>query len=171
MRAFAFVFVSLLAAPLAADCRSVEGNLLAGGNCGFDKDVAEWSAVPEGRISRDAGEKGAMKAEGDPGGSLTVRGPCVAVKGGAEVRVGARLKLSAGTPYFCSVNVFQYADAKCQENEEPLTSAGMPPPPAWKEVSGSAKAEASTKAVEIRPVCSGNPGFAVLFDDFTLSAN
>jgi hypothetical protein len=164
------LIASLLAAPLAADCKFAAGNLLAGGNCGFDQNVAGWSVIPEGKLSRDAAEQGAMKVAGDPGGSLTVQGPCVAVKGGAEVRVGARLKLAAGSAYFCSVLTFEHTDPSCQGTANPLAAAAAPPSPKWQEVTGSAKTQPTTRAVELRPVCSGEPGFEVLFDDFVLQA-
>lgn len=165
-------FVTALAAgPLAADCKTAAGNLLAGGNCGFDRDVSGWSAVPEAKIVRDAGESGAMKAVGDPGGSLTVHGPCVAVRGGAQVSVEARLKLAEGSAYVCSVLVFEYDDAKCEGGAGPLIAAAAPPSAKWRNVSGSAKSAPATRAIEIRPVCSGEKGFAVLFDDFVARAN
>jgi hypothetical protein len=165
------LLASLVAAPLAADCKSAAGNLIAGDNCGFDKDLAGWSAVPEGKVSRDAGENGALRAAGDPSGSLTVQGPCVAVKGGAEVRVGARLKLVSGNAYFCSVLAFEHENASCQDGANPLAAAPGPPSPAWKEIEGSAKTQPATRAIAIRPVCSGEPGFTVLFDDFVVRAN
>ena len=170
MRALVLI-ASLLAAPLAADCKTAAGNLLAGGNCGFDQNLAGWSVVPEGKLSRDAAEQGAMKVTGDPGGSLTLEGPCVAVKGGAEVRVSARLRLAAGSAYFCSVLSFEHADPACEGPGGPLAAAAAPPSPKWQEVSGSAKTQPATRAVELRPVCSGEPGFEVLFDDFVLQAN
>ena len=170
MRTVALI-ASLLAAPLAADCKTAAGNLLAGGNCGFDQNLAGWSVVPEGKLSRDAGENGAMKAAGDPSGSLTVNGPCIAVKGGTEVRVDARLKLAAGSTYFCSVLVFEHADPKCGGDAGPLAAAAAPPSSKWKEVSGTARTQPATNAVELRPVCSGEAGFEVLFDDFVVRAN
>jgi hypothetical protein len=162
----AIVVASLAASPLAASCESDKGNPLAGSNCGFDKDVSGWTASPGASLSRDAGDNGALKAVSDPQGSLTVVGPCVPVQGGSRYRIAARMRLLEGTPYFCTVNAFQYSDARCSDNAEPLGSAAGPPEATWTLVDGTATTAPGAKSVQLRPTCSGQPGFAVLFDDF-----
>ena len=171
MRILAMIAAALVfASPLAATCRAAAENLLATHNCGFDRDVSEWTAVGDASVSRDASEGGVLEAVGDAGGSLTIEGPCVAAEAASQYRLGARLRLSSGTAYFCSVNVYQYSDAACGKDAEPLGSAAGPPGPAWTVVDGTATTSATTKSLKVHPVCSGQPGFVVLFDDFVLIA-
>lgn len=165
------LLASLAAASSAATCESVDGNLLAAHNCGFERDVGGWSASPGAEISREAAEKGALRARSDSGGSLTVTGPCVKVAAGTSHRIGARVRRAEGEAYFCSVNVFQFADVQCGEDAEPLGSAAGPPGPSWRAVDGSATTGSKTQAVQLRADCSGETGFVVLFDDFVLSEN
>jgi hypothetical protein len=165
------LLASLLSSSLAATCESVRGNLLAAHNCGFDKDVSGWVALPEATVAHDPGDQGVLKATSDPSGSLTITGPCVAVQGSSGYRIGARLRLAKGPAYFCSVNTFQYSDVRCGDNAEPLGSAAGPPEAAWKSVDGLATTASTTKSVQLRAVCSGPPGFVVTFDDFVLVKN
>ena len=154
------------AAPVAAGCDEAAGNLLGGSNCGFAKDLAGWTAAPGASLTRDAADGGVLRCEADDGGSLTVFGPCVAVEAKTAYRVGARLRSAAGTAFFCSVNVFQYTDDRCSEGEDPLGSAAGPPRAAWAPLDGTATTSDAAKSVQVRPVCSGEPGFVVEFDDF-----
>jgi hypothetical protein len=167
----ASVLVSLLSSSLAATCESVRGNLVATHNCGFAKDVDGWVAQPEATVSHDLGEGGVLRATSDLSGSLTVTGPCVTAQGESSYRIGARLRLAKGPAYFCSVNAFQYSDVHCSDNAEPLGSAAGPPGAAWRSVDGSATTTSLTKSVQLRAVCSGPPGFIVMFDDFVLVKN
>jgi hypothetical protein len=84
-------------------------------------------------------------------------------------RVGGRLRATAGTAYFCSINVFQYSDDHCTEGEEPLGSAARPPSATWTTVDGSATTSDVAGSLQLRPACSGEPGFVVQFDDFVIS--
>ena len=162
----ALVLLGMLGtAPVAASCHDSAGNLLAASNCGFDKDAKGWTAVPGASVSHDVADRGVLKAAADSQGSLTIMGPCVAVQGETGYHISARLRVAAGTVYFCSVNVFQYSDDHCSQGEEPLGSAPGPPATAWATVKGSAMTGAA-RSVQVRPVCSGQPGFAVQFDDF-----
>ena len=151
----------------AADCRE-PANLLATRNCGFDADAQGWSAVPGASVKQDPAERGVLKATADAQGSLTIEGPCVAAQPKTAYQVSARLRLATGTAYFCSVNIFQYADDRCSQGQEPLGSAPGPPEPAWTTVKGTATTGAS-KSLRVQPVCSGQPGFVVQFDDVVLS--
>jgi hypothetical protein len=164
----AFVLVGLLgtASAAGADCRD-PANLLAAQNCGFDKDAVGWSALPGASVTQDAADGGVLKATADAQGSLTIEGPCIAAQPKTAYRVSARLRLATGTAYFCSVNVFQYADDRCAQGQEPLGSAPGPPEAAWTTVKGAATTGA-VKALRVQPVCSGQPGFVVQFDDFVL---
>jgi hypothetical protein len=150
----------------AADCRAPT-NLLAPHNCGFDTDAKGWTALPGASVSHDPADRGLLKAVADSQGSLTIQGPCVAAQGKVAYQVGARLRLASGTAYFCSVNVFQYSDDRCSAGQEPLGSAPGPPGAAWSTVKGSATTGAA-KSLRVTPVCSGQPGFVVQFDDFVL---
>jgi len=165
------LFASLVSTSLTATCESVAGNLLAAHNCGFERDASGWSASAGAQVSREAAEKGALRAKSDSGGSLTVAGPCVPAAAGTGHRISARVRLAEGEAYFCSVNAFQFADARCSEDAQPLGSAAGPPGPAWRTLDGSATTGSTTASVQLRADCSGAPGFVVLLDDFVLSAN
>jgi hypothetical protein len=163
----AFLLCGCLGAgPAAADCQA-PANLLAPHNCAFDKDAKGWSALPGASVSQDPADKGVLKAVADSQGSLTIDGPCVAAQANTAYHLSARLRLATGTAYFCSVNVFQYADDRCSAGQEPLGSAPGPPETAWKTVKGAATT-GPAKSLRVRPVCSGQPGFVVQFDDFVL---
>jgi hypothetical protein len=112
---------------------------------------------------------GVLAGTSDSGGSLTILGPCVKVQAGKPYQFGARMRGAKGTVFFCSFNLFQYSDDQCKEGGEPFGSAGRPPEKKWEEVSGSATTAEGVKSVELRPACSGEPGFEVQFDDFVLS--
>ena len=154
------------AAPVAAGCDESAGNLLAGSNCGFAKDLEGWAGAPGASLTRDAADGGVLQAAADEQGSLTVLGPCVGVEAKKSYRIGARLRSTSGTPYFCSVNVFQFTDDRCGEGQEPLGSAAGPPRASWAPLEGSATTSDAAKSVQVHAVCSGEPGFVVQFDDF-----
>lgn len=162
------LLASLVAPSLAATCESVDGNLLASLNCGFDKDVKGWAPLPDATVARDAAENGVLKATGDPGGSLTIIGPCAPVHANSGYQVTARFRLAGGNPYFCAVNAFQYADTQCSDGQQPLASAAGPPAATWRAVEGSATTASIAKSVHLHAICSGEPGFVVMFDDFVL---
>jgi len=115
------------ATSAGSDCESTAGNLLAGSNCGFNQNANGWTASSGAAMSQDPADHGVLKAVADSQGSLTILGPCVAAQPMVTYRLGARLRAIAGTPYFCSMNVFQYSDAHCTEGAAPLGSAAAPP--------------------------------------------
>ncbi len=171
MRLTSTLVLALLlpAAPAASDCSSASGNLLAKGNCGFAKDHSGWAASPGASVSRQAADgQGVLTGTSDPGGSLTVLGPCVQVAAGTPYRFSARMRGHQGTVFFCSLNLFQYTDEQCKQGEEPFGSAGLPPEAKWQEATGSAATATGVRSVQIRPACSGEPGFQVQLDDFVL---
>ncbi len=159
----------LSSGPAASRCDEAAGNLLAASNCGFDKDTKGWVASSDATVSQDPADHGVLEAVADSQGSLTIAGPCVAAESKAPYGIGARLRGTAGTSYFCSVNVFQYSDAHCTEGEEPLGSAAAPPGAQWATLDGSATTSGTAKSLRLRPSCSGKPGFTVQFDDFVVS--
>lgn len=159
----------LVAAPAAASCHDSSGNLLAANNCGFDKDAQGWTASPGAAVSQDPADHGVLNAVADSGGSLTILGPCVAAQPKTPYRFGARLRSTAGTSYFCSVNVFQYSDDRCAEGQEPLGSAAGPPGAGWATLDSSATTSDAAKSLQLLPSCSGEPGFTVQLDDFVVS--
>lgn len=165
------LLIFLGAAQPATNCRDAAGNLLAASNCGFDKDAKGWTASSGAAVSQDPADHGVLKAVADSGGSLTILGPCVAAQPKATYHIGARLRGAAGTSYFCSVNVFQYSDAHCTEGQAPLGSAGAPPGAEWATLNGSATTSEEAGSLQLRPACSGKPGFVVQFDDFVVSKN
>ena len=165
----ALVLLGILGSgPAAADCQA-PANLLAQHNCGFDKDAKGWTPAPGGAsVSHDPADHGVLKAVADSQGSLTILGPCLAAQAKTGYQISARLRAAAGTAYFCSVNVFQYSDDHCSQGQEPLGSAPGPPGTTWGTVKGSATTGAA-KSVQMQPVCSGQPGFVVQFDDFVFA--
>ena len=163
------VLCMLGTAPVTASCHDSAGNLLAANNCGFDEDAKGWTAAPGASLSQDPADHGVLKAVADSQGSLTIVGPCVAAQAKTRYGIGARLRITAGTAYFCSVNIFQYSDDRCTQGEEPLGSAAVPPGASWAPLDGSATTSDAAKSVQVRPVCSGQPSFAVQFDDFVVS--
>jgi hypothetical protein len=110
-----------------------------------------------------------LKAVADDGGSLTLIGPCVKARPSVPYRIAARLRNTAGAVYFCSVNAWQFSDEACTEGQEPLGSAGLPPGSDWEAATASATTSKGAKSIQLRPVCSGKPGFAIQFDDFVLT--
>jgi hypothetical protein len=157
------------AAPVAASCHDSSGNLLAANNCGFDKDAQGWTASPGAAVSQDPADHGVLNAVADSGGSLTIVGPCVAAQPKTPYRIGARLRSTTGTSYFCSVNAYQYSDDRCTEGAEPLGSAAGPPSAEWATLDGSATTSEAAKSLQLHPSCSGEPGFTVQLDDFVVS--
>lgn len=169
--ALAVLLLLCNAAPTPRDCAGELDNLLAKSNCGFAKDAAGWTAAPGATLSRVAGEAGSgiLKAVADSGGSLTIMGPCVKARGASPYRLAGRLRSAGGTVFFCSVNAWQFSDESCAEGQEPLGSAGLPPSPEWQAATGSATTAGAAKSIQLRPVCSGEPGFEMQFDDFVLA--
>ena len=70
--ALAVLLLLCNAAPTPRDCAEEPGNLIGKANCGFDKDVAGWTAAPGATLSRagDQPGQGVMNAVADPSGSL-----------------------------------------------------------------------------------------------------
>ena len=158
-------------APAEASCRNSPGNLLASANCGFDKDTAGWTSLASASVQHKPADRGVMEAVADSQGSLIVVGPCVTAKPSTAYSLGARLRSAKGVAYFCSVNVFQYSDDRCSEGGEPLGSAAGPPTSDWATLEGSATTSGNAKSIQLRPTCSGEPGFTVNFDDFVVAKN
>ena len=153
----ALVLLGILGSgPAAADCQG-PANLLAQHNCGFDKDAKGWTAVPGASVSYDPSDHGVLKAVADSQGSLTILGPCLAAQAKTGYQISARLRAAAGTA--CLLRpCLSVSDDHCSQGEEPLGSAPGPPGTAWATVKGSATTGAA-KSVQVRPVCSGQPGF------------
>ncbi len=169
----AFVVLCLLTAATGAACAADDLNLLAGANGSFDRDVSGWQAAPGDAAAAHAAEDGqpragALRADGGPNGSVTILGPCVAAKPGAyEVR--ARTKVVNGTPYYCGANLFQYSDESCERETGPVAAAAQPPGEQWREASASGVTDGDARSLQVRLVCSGRPGFVVLFDDLVVT--
>lgn len=166
---FALLVTLALATPAAAaDCRTQAGNLLASRNCGFDADVGGWSAAPGATVSHEAAQghptKGALRAT-DPQGSIMVSGGCLPVRPETSYRAAVSIRLGTGVPYFCGFTVWQYSDEACQEGMEPFLAGGLPPRPEWQHAEQSGVSSATTRSVEVRLDCSGEPGVAVLYDN------
>jgi hypothetical protein len=88
---------------------------------------------------------------------------------GGEYKFFARLRKTQGEAYFCSVNAWQFSDETCAAGQEPLGSGGLPPSAEWQTAEGSGTMTRSANSVQLRPVCSGQAGFVVQFDDFLLA--
>lgn len=171
MRLAAIAIALTAASPslAGADCANEATNLLAQRNCGFAKDTAGWSTESPAAIRHDAANgdpaAGALLADGGPQGSVTVVGPCVPAKPSTSHAYAAHLRLARGNAYYCNVQLFQFTDQSCQEGSEPLGAQGRPPDATWRIASASASTGEPTRSLEVRLVCSGEPGFAVLWDD------
>lgn len=159
------------AAPPPRDCARDPGNMLGNANCGFNKDVQRWTAAPGATVAfaADDSDGGLLQAVSDAQGSLTITGPCVKAQPVGEYKFSARLRKTSGEAYFCSVNAWQFSDESCTAGQEPLASAGVPPSAEWQAVDGSAVMARGAKSIQLRPVCSGQAGFVVQFDDFVLA--
>jgi hypothetical protein len=155
----------LAAVPAGASCDESPRNLLATANCGFDKDATGWTALTAAPAHHDVADGGTLQGVADSQGSLIIVGPCVAAQAKTSYSIGGRLRSAKGKAYFCALNVYQYSDDRCNEGAEPLGSAAAPPSADWAPLVGSATTSAVTKSVQVRPTCSGEPGFVVSFDD------
>jgi hypothetical protein len=153
-----------------ADCLDKK-NLLAATNCGFAKDVSGWRVVGGATVAREAlpGGGGAMKVKAGSDGSITVIGPCVSASPSVDHEVSARIRSSAGIPYFCSVLSSEYTDVACKNGANPLAGAGVPPAAEWQTATARASTSGTTRSIQISAVCSGEPGFSALFDDFAIT--
>lgn len=169
--ALAFFLLLCNAAPPPRDCAKDPGNMLGIANCGFNKDVQRWTAAPGATVAFVAEDSGGglLQAVADAQGSLTITGPCVKAMPGGEYKFSARVRKTSGEVYFCSVNAWQFSDEKCADGQEPLGSAGLPPSAEWQAADGSATMASTAKSIQLRPVCSGQAGFVVQFDDFVLA--
>jgi hypothetical protein len=176
--------VSILAAGWGpADCTMDPKNLLAKSDCGFAAGVKGWDSGTSGKISHDAKEgapsPGALKAVGTEG-TLEAKGPCLPAKPKATYRYGGRMKLVSGEVYVCGAQVHHYGDAGCQEGGTILSAMADLVSKDWRALDparrpeagakqGIATMDAETKGMKLVLVCSGAPGFSVLFDDVWLS--
>ena len=165
------LLAALATAPAGASCHDSPRNLLASANCGFDKDAGGWTSLASASVQHKPADRGVLEAVADSQGSLIVVGPCVTAQPKTAYSIGARVRSAKGTSYFCSVNVFQYSDDRCTEGGEPLGSAAAPPRTDWVMLEGSATTSDVAKSVQLRPTCSGEPGFTVNFDDFVFAKN
>ena len=109
--------VALPSGAQRADCKSVTGNLLAKSNCGFDKDVAGWTPIPDTSLAHLPATDGdptstAMRVTSGAQGSLSALSACVPVTGAASYRFSARLRTVSGAAFFCALNVWQYSDSE-----------------------------------------------------------
>jgi hypothetical protein len=90
------------------------------------------------------------------------------------------MKLGGGEIYVCGAQVHHYSDAACQENLGILSAMADLVRKDWQALDparrpesgakqGVATMTAESKAMKLVLVCSGAPGFTVLFDDVWLS--
>lgn len=167
----------------AADCSKDAKNLLAKSDCGFASGIKGWDSGTYGKISHDAKEgapgPGALKAVGTDG-TLEAKGPCLPAKPKATYRYGGRVRLVGGETYVCGMQVHHYSDAACQDSLGILSALADLVTPEWRAFDparrpengpkqGFATMAAETKAMKLVLVCSGAPGFTVLFDDVWLN--
>lgn len=170
----ALLLVSALAAAplLAADGARPGGNLLAKSDGGFDRGVAGWDQPLSGSVAHDAkaGNPNAGALAGsDARGSFSTAAPCVAAEPEAGYAARARFEVAAGSVYVCGFAVFQYTDAACAEGQEPFVAESDLPAPGWQAVEASGRTAAGVRSLGLRLVCSGEPGFRVLFDDVAIA--
>lgn len=177
MNRFAYLVLALLVSTAGAattdDCGSDPDNLIAGANCSFDAAVTGWQAAPgDSPAGHEAAQgqprAGALRAEGGPNGSITISGPCVEVRPGAY-EIATRIKTASGTPYYCGVDIYQYADGSCGQETGPVVSAGLPPREDWQRAAATGMTDGDARSLQVRLACSGGPGFVVLFDNVTLA--
>lgn len=172
----------LLAGWGPADCTKDPKNLLAKSDCGFAAGIDGWSSGTLGKISHEpkdgAPTAGSLKAVGTEG-TLEAKGPCVPAKPKATYRYGGRVRLVSGETYVCGQQVHHYSDAACQDGLGILSAAADLVTPEWRAFDparrpengpkqGIAAMSAESKAMKLVLVCSGAPGFTVLFDDVWL---
>jgi hypothetical protein len=175
----------VLAAAVAqpADCSKEAKNLLAKSDCGFAAGIKGWDSGTRGKISHDARQgapgPGALKAVGTEG-TLEALGPCLPAKPKTTYRYGGRMRLVSGETYVCGAQVHHYSDAACLESLGILSAMADLVSKEWQALDparrpeagpnqGVATTAAETKAMKLVLVCSGAPGFAVLYDDVWLN--
>ncbi len=166
-----------------ADCTKDPKNVLAKSDCGFAAGIAGWDSGSQGKISHEPKEgapgPGALKGIGTDG-TLEAKGPCLPAKAKATYRYGGRVRLVSGETYVCGQQVHHYGDAACQEGLGILSAAADLVKPEWRAFDPARRPEngpkqhvatmsAESKAMKLVLVCSGAPGFSVLFDDVWLS--
>jgi hypothetical protein len=165
----ALAVLTLLPSLAQADCAGEPKNLLAKLDCGFEKGTTGWSTEPPAAIAHDPKNgdpsPGALLAKGGPQGSVTVVGPCLPAQPSVPYSYAGHLRLSQGNAYFCTVQLFQYTDGSCGDGGEPLGAEGAPPEATWRIISAGATTGTAAGSIEVRLVCSGEPDFAVLWDD------
>jgi hypothetical protein len=183
MLVMAAVLVLAAGSPGAADCSKDAKNLLAKSDCGFTTGIKGWDSGTHGKISHDAKEgapaPGALKAVGTEG-TLEAKGPCVQAKPKTTYKYGGRMRLVSGETYVCGAQVHHYSDAACQESLGILSAMADLVTKEWQALDparrpeagpnqGVATMAAETKAMKLVLVCSGAPGFTVLYDDVWLN--
>ena len=177
--------VVLMTSPSAAlaDCASDATNLLAAHDCGFAKGIAGWQANEGARVTHAAkdGDPQPGSIEGvAPNGSLMIEGPCVAAKPGAVYRFGASVRRVEGSTYVCGPQVYHFADAACAEPLGPLAAMSDLVETGWRAFDPARRPEsgpdqnlattgAETRGLRMILACSGEAGFAVRFDDVSLT--
>ena len=172
----------LAAGTGAADCSKDAKNTLAKSDCGFATGITGWDSGSYGKISHDAKEgapgPGALKAVGTEG-TLEAKGPCLPARPKVTYRYGGRMRLVSGETYVCGAQVHHYSDAACEESLGILSAMADLVSKEWTALDparrpeagprqGIATMAAETKAMKLVLVCSGAPGFTVLFDDVWL---
>jgi hypothetical protein len=165
-----------------ADCTKDPKNVLARSDCGFAAGIQGWDSGTYGKISHEpkdgAPAPGSLKAVGTEG-TLEAKGPCLPAKPKATYRYGGRVRRVGGETYVCGVQVHHYGDAACQEGLGILSALADLVTPEWRAFDparrpengpkqGIADMSAESKALKLVLVCSGVPGFTVLFDDVWL---
>jgi hypothetical protein len=168
----ALVALAVVAPGLVrASCAEEPGNLLAKHNCDFATSVAGWTTDPPAAVRHDAKQgdtaAGALLADGGPQGSVTVVGPCVKTKPSTRYAYAAHFRTSKGNAYFCTVQLFAIAGS-CAGERAPLAAQGAPPSTDWIIVSADALTGEDAGFLEMRLVCSGEPGHEVAWDDVYL---
>jgi hypothetical protein len=163
------IVLAIVSPALAA---AAGGNLYAAANGGFDKDLAGWSEPITGEVRHDpaAGEPapGALAANA-PSGSFSVAGPCVAVAPSTAYAASVRVRPVAGTIYVCGLSSFEHSDAACERDLSPFLAMARPLDDGWQTVMATGDTAATTRSVRLLLNCSGEPGFAVRFDDVVLA--
>lgn len=163
-----FGMAAAMSISLAAGAAAGGENLYAAANGSFDRDIAGWSEESFGIASHDPKE-GALVGSG-PESSFSVAGPCVEAAPDTVYTASVRVKLTTGTTYVCGFSVFQSTDAACEEGSKPLFAEATLVEADWQTVTASGTSAAGTRSLRLLLNCSGEKGFAVRFDDVSLSA-
>jgi hypothetical protein len=102
-------------------------------------------------------------------GTLVLRGPCVPVAAGTELRFAFRLRSGGGEGYFFALQVFEFGDEKCDESAGVLAAHGMPPQASWSDLETTETISDGTRAIRLELHGSGEPGAAVLLDELVVA--